>query len=117
MCKLRMDALMDLADKDMQIEHWVIGKGGFGSSFDETCNNLFDDVGFVELFERGDVFCSPEITKVLKQLYELTLQVDWRRLPSEIIDDPKMVDIRLLARRILQMASMLSDQSKILYSS
>jgi hypothetical protein len=107
------EALLELADEDSQRRLWTsTGAGGADvSSFEECMACLFDDSGLADALERGLVY-GAETDAFLRKLARLSKRMDTRRRPEELIADPLMTTMRLLARetRLRVLASATSGE-------
>jgi len=93
------DALLELADENSQRRLWLSAgaAGAEASSLDECLAQLLDDSGLAAALERGAVY-GAEADAFLRKLVRLSLRIDRNRPPEDVITDPLMTTIRLLAR-------------------
>ena len=72
------------------------------SSFIEACCQLYDDSALQERLEAGGTEFGIEIDDALKELGEATDAIDAERPPEHIVADPKMANVRNLAKSVLR---------------
>lgn len=93
------EALLELADEDSQRRLWLStgAAGAEVSSFDECMAYLLDDSGLADALDKGSVY-GAETDAFLRKLAHLSKRMDGQRPPEEVIADPLMTTMRLLAR-------------------
>lgn len=97
------DALRELGSIDEQNRLWLStgANGAEVSSFSEAVEQLYTDTGLAECLECGRTGMSQELNERFRKLSEILKTVNHRHGPSRTIDDPVMIDVRLLANEIL----------------
>jgi len=98
------DALCELGNIDEQKRLWLStgANGAEVSSFSEAVEQLYTDTGLSDALLCGRTGLSQELNERFRKLNELLKTVNHRHGPSRTIDDPAMIDVRLLANEILQ---------------
>jgi hypothetical protein len=99
------DCLRELADKDFQRKVWLASSGPKISSLEEAVCGLYDDSGLQGEMDRAHTVFSETIDGKLAVLGNKLLAIDSYRHPSEIIEDPKMDEVRMLAAELLNVIS------------
>ena len=94
-------ALTELSDREKQERLWLASEGEF-SSFGEAANQLFTDTAISYDLERGKAVFGQPVDDMLLQLDKLLFRIDSTRDPEEIINDPKMVQVRELSAEIIR---------------
>ncbi|MCE5197983.1 MAG: hypothetical protein ABFD54_13790 [Armatimonadota bacterium] len=95
--------LRELADENYQRRVWTSSSGPEMSSFDEDVCGLFDDSGLGdELDKPGPVF-SEVIDRHLRVLDARLQSIDARCHPLEVIQDPRMEEVRAQAKHLLDL--------------
>ncbi|MGE4409744.1 MAG: hypothetical protein AB7D33_04130 [Sphingobium sp.] len=96
-------ALAEWASEGEQRRLWLSdgANGAEVSSFSEARESLFTDTG-IDL-DRGHVVFDATADAKLKKLDALISQIDANREPSQIIADPQMREIRVLASSLLDL--------------
>ena len=72
------------------------------SSFVEACCQLYDDSALQERLEAGGTEFGIEVDNALEELGKATDAIDAERPPEQIIADPKMANVRKLAKSVLR---------------
>lgn len=109
MLKLDRDSicvsLRELSDLKLQKQLWLSDGSNNEdvSSFVEAVEQLFTDTGLWDCLLRGETGFGEEAEIHLSSLNALLKKIDARQAPMGIIDDPKMEQVRALAKRILNM--------------
>ena len=98
-------SLRELSDLKLQKQLWLSdgSKNEDVSSFVEAVEQLFTDTGLWDSLLLGETGFGEEAENHLKSLDVLLRKVDARQAPIGIINDPKMEQVRALAKRILNM--------------
>lgn len=95
------EALRELADPSAQEEMWRASAGPRLSSLTECRSRLWDDSGLADALDgQGGAFTA-EIDEQFRALRRLLRQIDDRQPPDAILNDPRLEEARLLARRLL----------------
>lgn len=100
-----LECLRELADKAYQQRIWTASSGPEISSFTEAVCQLFDDSGLGDELDKSRTVFSAMIDARLRVLGDELVAFDDNRAPSEIIEDPKMEKLRVLARELLDLLS------------
>jgi vacuolar-type H+-ATPase subunit E/Vma4 len=97
------DLLREWASEQEQRRLWLSEglNGAEVSSFSEARECLLTDTGFGLEKDRGRAVVDNEFTAMLRRFEELLATIDENRAPNDIIADPKMRDVRLLAKQLL----------------
>jgi hypothetical protein len=98
-------SLRELSDLELQKQLWLSDGSNSQdvSSFVEAVEQLFTDTGLLDSLLLGETGFGEEAENHLKSLDVLLRKVDARQAPIGIINDPKMEQVRALAKRILNM--------------
>jgi hypothetical protein len=102
-----IDCLEHLSNREEQVRLWLLdGSSGEVFSFDEAMCCLFDDTGLGDRLQKGGaVFCK-EADVLLCELEIKLVAINSSRPIMKIINDPKMEEVRVLAREILRLIEM-----------
>jgi hypothetical protein len=92
------EALRELSDESLQRELWP--SAASPTSFDECVAQLIDDSSLGVALDRGLAF-DETTDAVLCRLRVALQQVGWNRPPKDVLDDPRMTEVRLLAANSL----------------
>jgi len=97
------DLLEEWASENEQRRLWLSdgANGAEVSSFTEACEGLLTDTGFGDELDRGRLVFDPSADAMLKKLRALMSVIDADRAPHQIIADPQMHEVRLLASQLL----------------
>ena len=108
------EALHELANVDEQKRLWLSDgtNGAEVSSFSEAVEQLYTDTGLSDALACNLTGLSQGLNDRFKKLAELLRTVKHRNGPSLTIDDPVMVDVRLLSNEILQIMEVESAKAK-----
>jgi hypothetical protein len=96
------DSLAELASAQLQRERWLSDKSAEMSSFVEAVEQLFTDSGLEGALEKGTSGYSKEVELLLGELSKLIAHMDSNKPPIEIINDPKMAQVRAKSSEILR---------------
>ncbi len=96
-----IENLEELSSVEIQKRRWL-GDGTEPSSLDEAIAELFDNSGFNDLAEKGEVF-GKDIDDRFLQLKSEYNKIQDIGDPNEVIDHPSMQKIRSLASQLLVM--------------
>ena len=100
-----VQALRDLSDEVFQRKTWLASSGPVVSSFSEQVSQTFDDTGLAEAVDTGK--CPAELTEesfaALLKLDRAIRKVDQSRPPLELLTNAQVREVRVLARRALDM--------------
>lgn len=99
---LIVECLKELSDKKDQERLWLASSGPEISSFDEAMCQLFDDSGLKDALNKEEAF-GEEVDVLLKRLRSILRMINPYRPPQEIIDDPRMEDVRSTSAEILDL--------------
>jgi hypothetical protein len=99
--------LEELSNREEQERLWLGNSGGEMSSFTEAICGVFDDAGLTRAIESNflqknysEAFC-----RKVNELDRTINSIPENSSPREIIDHPRMEQIRILASEILDMFS------------
>ena len=93
--------LRELADEPYQRKLWTGQIPGKQSDFIEVYEQLFGDSNLSEILETDNKLFDQAIIERFRKLDKLMGEIDTSRPESVVLDDPKMVPVRLEARAIL----------------
>lgn len=93
-------ALAELSDAQFQELAWKDQIPGELHSFEECLEMLYTDSGLTDALESSDAF-SPEIDARFGVLQRLANQIDPRRSVEELLNDPILPRVRILAGELL----------------
>ena len=96
-----MDSLRELSDIAYQQRVWLASSGPEIASFTEAVCHLFNDSGLGDALEKSGVSFSMETDSRLRLLRSMLSKIDSRRAPSDIIAEPRMQQVRVLAKALL----------------
>ena len=96
-----LECLREMEDKSFQQRVWLASSGPEVSSITEAMCQLYDDSGLGDELDKSRVVFSETIDAKFVVLGKKLLAIDSDRPPLEIIEDPKMEDVRVLARELL----------------
>jgi hypothetical protein len=100
-----VDCLRELSDINYQKRVWLASTGPEISSYTEAVCQLFDDSGLGVELEKHDVIFSEDIDNKLRVLHTKLAEIDDSKAPFDIINEPKMKNIRLLSMELLKLLS------------
>jgi hypothetical protein len=92
-----------LQDYEWQRDMWLPPYGDFGIDWTELVCMVFDDTGLQDSLDANTVEAEvgPAAAALLKQLDDAVMQIEDGIDEVELLDDPRMENIRVLARKIL----------------
>jgi len=99
------DGLRELASETLQEALWIRGVEGERHSYEEAVCYVFDDSSVAIALEKGALPAefSDEIREALEQLRKTIHSIPGHEISEkEIIEHPKMEEVRALANRILE---------------
>lgn len=98
-------ALRELSDEIFQRKAWSASSGSVVSSFAEQVSQTFDDTGLSDALDSGrrPAELTEEAYSALKDLDRAVKQIDQSMPPQNLLRDPRMKEIRLRARRALEL--------------
>ena len=97
-----VDSLAELSSERLQRERWLSNESFEMSSFVEVVEQLFTDSGLEDALAKRSSGFSQEVELLLLELSKLIANVKSNRKPSEIIDDPNMMEVREKSAQILR---------------
>lgn len=97
------DELRFLQDYEWQREMWLPPYGDFGIPWYELVCGVFDDTGLQDSLDANtlEAEVGPTAAALLKVLDEAVMAIEDDIDEAELLDDPRMENIRELARKIL----------------
>lgn len=95
------DALRELSDEQAQRRLWMASGGPEVSSLIECSSRLWDDSGLADALDSGQVVYRPDIDAQFEALEGKLKVIDEMRPPAEILDDPRLIQVRSLAGQLL----------------
>ncbi|MCD4824349.1 MAG: hypothetical protein K8S55_07065 [Phycisphaerae bacterium] len=93
--------LKELSDRAIQERLWLPNEKSEQSSFEESVCQLFDDSGLGDRLEKPGVTFSEDADSLLRNLDTKLQAIDAMRVPIDIINDPRLDQVRSLAKEIL----------------
>jgi hypothetical protein len=98
-----MTCLRELADADFRRRAWLASDGPLISSFPELASHAFDDSGLIDSLQsdRCPRELDPESFSALRDLDTAVTRGDQDLAPTELIEDPRMAEVRQKARAAL----------------
>ena len=93
--------LHELADRAVQERLWRSTGPPEVSSFDECLSSLWDDNGLTDAMDRPGVVFTVDIDAQLRRLDKKLSKVDPWQSVDDLLRDPKLEEIRLMARMLL----------------
>lgn len=100
-----MEGLEELSDREEQIKLWWHGNEKNMSSFSEAICAVFDDAGISRAMENG-YLCSNFSQQLCQKISALDHAVNLipeNENPQDIINHPRMDNVRLLASELLDL--------------
>lgn len=97
------ECLRELADRSYQERVWATFAAPEQSSFEEAVCGLYDDSGLGNELDKSHAVFSAVADAKLRVLGDKLSAIDSNRAPLEIIKDPKMEEVRVLARELLDL--------------
>ena len=101
--ELIIERLVELADEQRQKELWLASGGAQVSSFVEAVCGLFDDSALSDALDSSGTEYGSVVDSRFLELGRLLDAIDYRRTPADLIDDPRMRDVRRVANEIVSM--------------
>jgi len=102
-----LEGLLELSDKTMQENLWDNADENIDemSSYGEAVCFVFDDSGASRAFEKGqlETVYGADFTEKFAQLDSLVCLVPMELSPKEIIEHPRMVEIREVAGELVRL--------------
>jgi hypothetical protein len=96
-----LDGLKELGDESYQKRVWCGGGGAEMSSFTEAVCTLFDDSGLaIALEKQHRILFSLKLDEDIRKLRSVIKSIDGFKSQEEIVEDPKMKTVRILAKQI-----------------
>jgi len=99
------DGLVEFSSKEVQELLWNKDHGNNGShmsSFVEAGEGLFGDSGLSNALKEGDTEgINPSAVPLLKELDEKLRLIEYPRPEEQVINDPLMQEVRILAAKLL----------------
>lgn len=97
------DSLSELANEHLQRERWLSDGSSEMSSFIEAVEQLYTDSGLEDALEKGNSGYTKQVEALLVELSNLVAKVNGNRAPTEVIDDPRMIQVREKSSEILSL--------------
>lgn len=99
--ELVRDGLIELADETYQRRVWTAGQGPEVGSLTEAVSRLFDDSALGDALDAGREVYGAHVDGMLRELAALLEGIDDQRRPEEILQDPRLDQVRRRAASIL----------------
>jgi len=97
-----VECLRELSDRALQEQLWR-NVGPAMRSFEEAACGLFDDSGLDMCLDKGEVAFSEDVDALLRHLSTKLRAFDRAKAPLDIANEPKLDEIRSLAKQILSL--------------
>lgn len=92
-----IDALVELADEDVQRRRWTATMGLEVGSFTEAVSQLLDDSGLGDALDSGREVYGAQTDELLAELADSLTRIDGSRSPQIVLADKRMDEVRRLA--------------------
>ena len=93
------ESLAELADEHVQRRLWTSPESP--ADFIECICELFDDNALGDALDAGDQVFSADADSYLREIRTLAKRIDATRTPEDVINDPLMAEIRVVATKTL----------------
>jgi hypothetical protein len=104
--------LRELSDVEWQRRVWLAATGPEVSSFEELICQLFDDTGLSDAIDSGR--CPAQLTEKsfleFQRLGRAVRRVDQTAAPADLLEDPRLIEVRARAASVLDILDESSAQ-------